>query len=116
MSNVLEVESGGIKFNVKIVREGDKYGLNNCLTHTNPATMVEFYDSRHPHTEHGQFVSRYYLHTLLERELNQGINLDGGVEAWKINGEAMNAVATWLSSQNNVNKNEFTSHIKKNKM
>ena len=30
---------------VKVIEKGDKYGLNNCLTHDKPANMVEFYDT-----------------------------------------------------------------------
>ena len=44
------------KFNVRIVRAGDRYGRDNCLTHDKDEPLVEFYDSRYPHTEYGQFV------------------------------------------------------------
>jgi len=43
--------------NVRVVHPGDAYGLDDVLTNDGEA-MVEFYDARYPHTEHGQF--RHY--------------------------------------------------------
>jgi hypothetical protein len=86
------------KFNVRIVRKGDKYGLDFCLTHKQDDSLVEFYDVRYPHTEFGQFVSRYYVSTILERERN-GLCLDGGVPDWSISANDMDIVRAWLVSQ-----------------
>jgi len=70
------------KFNLRIVCAGDTYGRDNCRTH-NGAPLAEFYDSTYPHTEHGQFVSRYYVDTLLEHE--GALCLDGGnAEDWTL--------------------------------
>ncbi len=57
---------------------------------------MEFYDSRYPHTEHGQFVSRYYASTLLERVKDVGLDLYGGHNDWKIDAEEMNIVLDWI--------------------
>lgn len=80
----------GRKFNVRIVLPGDKYGLNDCLTNDKGA-MVEFYDDTHTGKaktfERGQFVSRYYLATILKGSSNpteNGINLCGGVPEWVV--------------------------------
>lgn len=100
MSNLLSVESRGIKFNVRIVQEGDNYGLNNCLTHEQKEPLVEFYDSRYPHTEFGQFVSRYNMNTLLQRNANVGLDLDGGIADWKIDAKGMEDVTQWLKNEN----------------
>lgn len=100
MSNLLSVESKGIKFNVRIVQEGDNYGLNNCLTHEQKEPLVEFYDSRYPHTEFGQFVSRYNMSTLLQRNANVGLDLDGGIADWKIDAKGMEDVTQWLKNEN----------------
>ena len=100
MSNLLSVESRGIKFNVRIVQEGDNYGLNNCLTHEQKEPLVEFYDSRYPHTEFGQFVSRYNMNTLLQRNANVGLDLDGGIADWKIDAKGMEDVTQWLENEN----------------
>lgn len=102
MSNDVTVPGGtflGIYggFAVVLVREGDKYGRDNCLTHDGEP-MVEFYDVRSAgkrgFTKLGQFVSRYYLKTLTERPVG-GINLDGGVPEWTI---AADPVAAALSA------------------
>jgi hypothetical protein len=94
----------GVPFNVVIVRKGDAYGLNDCLTHEKDEPLIEFYDARHDHTEHGQFVSRYYFSTLNGTCTvipgahigRTGIDLDGRVDAWKLDRraatEAMGAV------------------------
>lgn len=82
-------------FNLRIVNTGDKYGLNDCLTN-NKAPMVEFYDSRHPHTAFGQFVTRYYVETLLDSYYPHGLCLDGGVPAWSVSAEGMQQVIEFI--------------------
>jgi len=85
---------GGRRFNVRLVRRGDRYGLNDCLTHGKAPTrrhdtnteipegiaaaggydgaMVEFYDATYANQKsfgpRGQFVSRYYLATLTNED------------------------------------------------
>ena len=85
------------KFNVRIVSRGDKYGLNFSLTHNEDMPLVEFYDSRYPHTEYGQFVSRYYLDTIINRE-GLGLSLDAGVTAWTVPAEAMSELIKTLKN------------------
>jgi hypothetical protein len=82
------------KFNVRVVNTGDKYGVNDCLVN-DKAPMVEFYDTRYPHTQYGQFVSRYYVDTLLERDTG-GLCLDGGVPSWTVSAEDMATVRNFL--------------------
>jgi hypothetical protein len=83
------------KFNVRIVNTGDKYGLNDCLINTK-APMVEFYDSRYPHTQYGQFVSRYYVETLLGSYYPNGLCLDAGVDAWSVSADGMLQVIEFI--------------------
>lgn len=78
----------------RLVRAGENYGLNNCLTHEGDDPLVEFYDGRYDHTEFGQFVARYSMSTLLGHE--GGLCLDGGVSQWSLSEEAMGAVLVWL--------------------
>lgn len=85
------------KFNVRIVSRGDKYGLNFSLTHNEDMPLVEFYDSRYPHTEYGQFVSRYYLDTIINHE-GLGLSLDAGVTAWTVPAEAMSGLIKTLNN------------------
>lgn len=84
--------SAGRTFNVRVVHEGDEYGLNDCLVHDGEP-MVEFYDATYEGDKfgpRGQFVSRYYLSTLtsvMGAEPGRGLNLDGGVPVWQITAE-----------------------------
>lgn len=82
---------------VRIVEHGDNYGLNDALTHKGERPLVEFYDTRHEHTDLGQFVTRYFLGTLIDGE--GGLNLQGGVPTWSINEPCMNRIRGWLRRQ-----------------
>jgi len=95
------------KWNVRIVKTGDKYGRDMCLTN-DKAPMVEFYDSRYPHTEYGQFVSRYYISTILSQDsrggkYSNGLCLDGRVPAWQVSAEDMVEVVSFLQGFQNGN-------------
>lgn len=90
------------KFNVRIVNKGDRYGRADCLTHDEDRPMVEFYDRRYQHgdwPDRGQFVSRYYISTLLEGE-NRGLCLDGGnASEWSVSADGMAIVRAYLNAQ-----------------
>lgn len=97
----LKITSNNIPFLLNIVEKGENYGLDNCLTHEKVDPLVEFYDQRYMHTPLGQFVSRYYMSTLLEKkDQHVGLDLDGGVPDWKVNAEQMKIVRDWLSHEN----------------
>jgi hypothetical protein len=83
---------------VRVIREGNNYGLDNCLIHKEQRPLVEFYDCRYEHTDLGQFVSRYYVETLLDRQPDTGLCLHGGVPDWNIDVDAMNRVIHWLKT------------------
>jgi len=61
-------------------------------------SLVEFYDLRYPHTADGQFTGgRYYVSTLLASDSEfHGLNLNCGVEAWKIGADSYQLVRSWL--------------------
>lgn len=80
---------------VRVVFNGDQFGHNFCLTHKEAEPMVEFYDTRHEHTDYGQFVSRYYASTLLEHEPAM-LRLDTGVPSWHIGEDCMARITDWL--------------------
>jgi len=89
------------KFNVRVVNQGDKYGRDFCLTHDSDRPLVEFYDARYPHTEFGQFVSRYYVSTILGTDgwggTESGLCLDGGnANEWSVSAEDMATVRSFL--------------------
>ena len=90
------------KFNVRIVNKGDRYGRADCLTHNDDRPMVEFYDRRYQHgdwPDRGQFVSRYYVSTLLEVK-DRGLCLDGGnANEWSVSADGMAIVRAYLKAQ-----------------
>jgi len=114
----------GIRWCVRMVFIGDLYGRSLCLTygdreydqdkHDDP--LIEFYDmdsgaaaimrnsddkaEAYVAEEYGQFVSRYYYHTLKMRDplgeggaltdwSKRGLCLDGGVDRWSVSSEFM---------------------------
>lgn len=93
----------GRTFTVRIVRNGDNYGRNKCLTHDDQDALVEFYDATYAGQDgfdaEGQFASRYYASTLIEdqdRITNLGLGLDGCVPEWDIDGDTMGEVMFFL--------------------
>ena len=81
---------------VRIVELNDKYGLNDCLTNTG-SPLVEFFDTRYEITNWGQFVSRYYLSTLVEGQSDR-LCLDGGNHEWNIYGPCYRRILYWLEN------------------
>ena len=106
------VNDGGRAFNVRLVRKGDRYGLDDCLVHDKDAALVEFWDATYENDPRftrglGQFVSRYDLGTLTgsyghdHRNRPRGIALCGHVPEWTVTGgnvvDALVAVENALS-------------------
>lgn len=101
----------GRRFGVKLVRKGERYGRNGCLTHDGEhGPLVEFYDldqdpERFPG---GQFVSRYNADVLLgtsEFSFNGplgsrgGLDLLGDVAEWELDQVAAVATYRWLQRE-----------------
>jgi hypothetical protein len=90
----------GVRFNARILNPGDRYGLDDCLTWDEDRPGVEFYDTRYMHTSRGQFVSRYYVATILGDDGygsgTGGLDLMGYEPSWKIDAAAMDVVRAWL--------------------
>ena len=89
------------KFNIRIVNTGDKYGRKDCLTN-DKAPMVEFYDSRYDMDDfmgRGQFVSRYYVDTILNGEYPTGLCLYGSEPEWIVSANGMKQVVDYLRQQ-----------------
>ena len=108
----------GIPFNVRVVRQGDRYGLNDKLVHDKPDPLIEFYDARYQDDPRfspglGQFVARYYYRTLTGqdgygsdlRQGRQGLSLHGGIANWTLTAanarDAMRAVEDELLMKQN---------------
>lgn len=86
-------------FNVRLVFKGMFFGRNDCVEHEKDEPLVEFYDSRTPMPNdkgRGQFVSRYYLSTLLESNLERGLCLDTGAPHWSVSPKGCRAVKEFL--------------------
>ena len=86
------------KYNIRVVNTGDKYGRNDCLTN-DKAPMVEFYDTRYNQADwmgRGQFVSRYYVDTILDGDYPGGLCLDGGIPEWTVSAAEMLDVKAYL--------------------
>lgn len=62
---------------VRVVLQGQAFGLLDCLAHTHPDPLVEFFDPEVPDSpsmQPGWFVSRYYASTLAQ--VRGGLCLD----------------------------------------
>lgn len=82
---------------LRLVCSGDCYGCSDAVRHENTAPLVEFFDTRFPHTPLGQFVSRYYASTLLEAApFESAFVLDGGNPQWQVSAPAMASAIAWL--------------------
>ena len=82
----------GVPWRMVVIRNGDFYGqplANGRACINKQEAMIEFWDRRHKHDpEHkAQFVSRYYLTTILN--CGDGLILDGGVKDWQLCKESM---------------------------
>lgn len=107
---IKKITSNNIEFNMRIVENGENYGLNNKLIHNKEEPLVEFYDTRFDITSLGQFVTRYGYNTLLESK-NNGLDLCGGNNDWKLNNKEFKEVQDFLKKQsqfyeNNIEKNK----------
>lgn len=127
------------QFRVHLVQEGERYGaggslvygdavgssyphigehVNDCRLYGHGLPLVEFYDmtqdpARFPE---GQFVSRYYMSTLLGMDDSENdigemfrLGLNGGVPSWTIEGADLREVHTRLCAARDCIEQE-TSH------
>lgn len=90
--HILDVHAGnGVPFRVIAHTAGSRPGDGGHAT-------VEFYDRRHPHTEHGQFTGgSYALASLLDDRPRRGLMLHMGVSAWTLDPFTMARVMEWLT-------------------
>ena len=95
---VLLVPAKAQDFFVRVVSKGQKYGLNNCLTHDSNDHLVEFYSAKSVDADNqfGQFISRYYFSTILDRQKDCGLQLDGNEPAWTLTASEMDYIKGML--------------------
>lgn len=110
---------GEVPMVVRIVRPGERHGLNGMLTNDTDEELVEFYDARYDFAQSdpdiytkwlpfgGQFIARYYWETLSGQdgysrsggEYPRGLDLQGDEPAWKVDAASMKEVMSWLRDQ-----------------
>lgn len=95
----------GLNLLVRMVRKYDVFGVDGCLVHDESDPLVEFYDCDHDFENNpvnivGQFVSRYYLSTLMSGDQSRGLCLDGGEPKWVIDGPTMQIIRERLGGFN----------------
>ena len=96
-----------IPFIARLVNPGDKFGPHNSHCVNEP--QVHIYDSRFNHNQHlgfvGQFVSGYYVATLLQDEdYPNGLCLDGWTPEWTLSRDNMTTLITWLKEETQCQK------------
>ena len=94
-NKILIVKDLPLTWLIRLVEPGDSYGHNMCLTNNEEEAYVEFYDMRYNFTDFGQFVTRYYLSTIMEHK--GFLCLDGGVDDWSVSGKLIERVKKWLT-------------------
>jgi len=97
--------ANGVPFRVVLLLDGKSTNFPASNRWRGKLPLVEFYDARYRNvrgfTPDGQFVSRYYLETLLSvdpghERSRRGLDLEGGVPDWTIDAITMRTVAAWL--------------------
>jgi hypothetical protein len=88
-------------FFVRVVSKGQKYGLNNCLTHDSNDHLVEFYAAKSADADSpfGQFISRYYFSTILDRQNGYGLALWSDIPEWSLTASEMDYIKATLGYQ-----------------
>ena len=83
---------------MRLVQKGEKYGLDDCLTHDAVDPLIEFYSRqvRNPLDPLGIFVSRYHLSLFLQ--VKSGIKLNSEPE-WFIDSDKVKQVQTWAKHE-----------------
>ena len=96
MIKVLQItnEDTGVKFNVRLLEQGEAWGQDDKLRYEEKEPAIEFYDARYPHTILGQFITRYNIHTIAEHRGELLLYAD--IKAWRITRANMEEIAGWL--------------------
>lgn len=98
---LLVTASNNIPYIVRLVSKGMFYGPRYDLEYKETYPLVEFYDARSDHSCHGEFLSRYFLSSLINTSL-RGISLKRGVAELYLDESALNTVLTWLNSRDTL--------------
>ena len=120
----------GMPMLARLVRLGDRYGLDGCITHalengytTFEEPLIEFYTLIGDDKEGSLawdgvkgywFISRYYLSTFLgtceySRDggpVRNGLSLDGGYHEYDLDAQDCQKVAAWIETLDQGEGNE----------
>ena len=120
----------GMPMLARLVRLGDRYGLNGCILHSledkhthNKEPMIEFYSLIGDDKDGALawdgvkgywFISRYYLSTFLGKSkysynggpVRNGLSLDGGYPEYDLDAQDCQKVAAWIESLDQGEGNE----------
>jgi len=98
--------ANGVPFRVVLLLDGKS---DNLPAVDSVSPLVEFYDARYRNvrgfTPDGQFISRYYLETLVVRSFQYGLDLQGDVPNWTIDAITMHSVVAWLHAHSSPHHN-----------
>lgn len=96
MIKVLQVtnEDTGVKFNVRLLEQGEAWGADDKLRYEEEEPAIEFYDARYPHTILGQFITRYNIRSIAEHRGELLLYAD--VKAWRITRANIEEIVDWL--------------------
>lgn len=105
--DLIVINDKGRRFGIRIVRPGDGYGVDDKVISEYNESMIEFYDYTYASDdtfnssfgERGQFVSRYFVSTLLERPVGGGLDLMGYEPVWKVDEIVMQQVFQLIASE-----------------
>lgn len=97
---ILRFKNNDIPFVVRVVEQGENYGKQFSINHSEPEPLIEFYDARFKMPEYqndgiylGQFVSRYPMIDF--EHIKTGLFLCSGSTDWSITAENINMVQEW---------------------
>lgn len=100
MKVITITNDAGRVFVVKRVDVGEFYGPARRSRINCPAPLIEFWDATYSNQGPiGQFVSRYYVSTLVEHApelIRLGLSLQGGVHEWRVSAANMATVIDQL--------------------
>src|SRR5947207_3305694 len=91
----------GRRFEVRCVRKGERYGLNNCLTHERDDPLIEFIDMTPAGglLADGLFVARYPVQAFLQRDEHADLWLYGKDVAWRLSPAQVRQVQEWIVAE-----------------
>lgn len=87
-----------ITWAIRLVQQGQRFGRDDACVHEGAMPVVEFFDTRFPFSDLGQFVSRYHADTLLAGT-DGTFCLEGGIQDWNLSADAMRRVRHWLAAK-----------------